>query len=181
MVTIRRASNIIYNNYNNNVTRLIPAYFKVVYTCNTRTYDVNPNWALSEFMEIMTEKIRRDFQIERFELADTNNNLHNVRSEEAPAIIPSNETLASKYGIDLRVAFYIRPIQQDNMYQNRPIQVEQQNNAGLSTNDCIVCREQRNTFLYFGCSHTICQECIDGCNSVGHHTCPICRHARITG
>jgi len=86
-------------------------YFKVVYTSNSKIYKINPLWSTIDFMNIMKTRIINDFGFTHFELVEAGQNVPlGQLSEEAPALILNHLTLASKYGDDMRVAFYIRCI-----------------------------------------------------------------------
>jgi hypothetical protein len=90
-------------------------YFKLVYTCETRTYVFNPCITITKFIEIVTIKVRSEFAIN----ADENNievvetgqydNINGKDSEKAPALAHSDNTLEERFGCRNSLpSFYIR-------------------------------------------------------------------------
>lgn len=133
-------------------------YFKVAYTCNTKYYDIPHNWSISQFINSIRGKVRRDFQIHT-EVDIVEAGQPGI-SEEAPALEPEQITFQQKYYNRIPyLAFYIRP---------RTIQ---------PLTECMLCQETGQVInRTFGCVHQFCRSCSDGCANHGHNRCPICRH-----
>ena len=136
-------------------------YFKLVFTTNSQHYLINPLWTVTQFIEIMRPVICRDFNLENCEFVDTHQ--QNIPSENGAALIyQNNVTLASKYGDDLNVAFYIRPI------SIQLIEIPE-NDTQLR---CVICMTRQRNILFTPCRHICC------CSECAHnniHACPICR------
>lgn len=144
--------------------------FKVVYTENTVNYNVNPHWKLDDFFNIIKTKIIRDFNIEQFELVEAGQNTWNGRAEEADALdIRQNISLYEKYGANLKVSFYIRPI------------IDTRVNANIDNilEECVICYTSSQLQRFYGCIHPICTDCIISCNQNSIHRCSICRRYYI--
>jgi len=151
-------------------------YFKLAWTTLSKNYKVHKNWTLQKMVDEVTGQIVRDFGIEegQFELVETGQMIGTGEfSENAPALIltESDETLESRYGVNIRVAFYIRRL--GNMAAG-VVSVP----VSVAPIGCQLCLEtNRPVTAYFGCSHTFCTNCRDGCLDNGHLRCPCCRHA----
>jgi hypothetical protein len=150
-------------------------YFKLAWSTRSKNYKVHKNWTLQKLVDEVTGQIVRDFGIEegQFELVETGQMIGMGEfSENAPALIltESDETLESRYGVNIRVAFYIRRL--GNMVAGVvPV-------VAVVPIGCQLCLEtNRLVTAYFGCSHTFCTNCRDGCLDNGHLRCPCCRHA----
>ena len=136
-------------------------YFKLVFTTNSQHYLINPLWTVTQFIEIMRPVVCRDFNLENCEFVDTH---QQIRPPEngAALIYQNNVTLASKYGDDLNVAFYIRPI------SIQLIEIPE-NDTQLR---CVICMTRQRNILFTPCRHMCC------CSECAHnniHACPICR------
>ena len=136
-------------------------YFKLVFTTNSQHYLINPLWTVTQFIEIMRPVVCRDFNLENCEFVDTLQQI--IPSENGAALIyQNNVTIASKYGDDLNVAFYIRPI------SIQLIEIPE-NDTQLR---CVICMTRQRNILFTPCRHMCC------CSECAHnniHACPICR------
>ena len=137
-------------------------YFKLVFTTNSQHYLINPQWTVTQFIEIMRPVVCRDFNLENCEFVDTLQQI--IPSENGAALIyQNNVTLASKYGDDLtNLAFYIRPI------SIQLIEIPE-NDTQLR---CVICMTRQRNILFTPCRHICC------CSECAHHNinaCPICR------
>ena len=136
-------------------------YFKLVFTTNSQQYLINPQWTVTQFIEIMRPVVCRDFNLENCEFVDTLQQI--IPSENGAALIyQNNVTIASKYGDDLNVAFYIRPI------SIQLIEIPE-NDTQLR---CVICMTRQRNILFTPCRHICC------CSECAHnniHACPICR------
>jgi hypothetical protein len=113
-------------------------YFKLVYTCQTKNYIVNPNISIKDFIKNVKARARNDFNLnndEDVEIVEAGNpdNINGHDAELAPALEPSSTTIREIYGNrHTRTAFYIRKIplnividipeeenQQENNYSNQ--------------------------------------------------------------
>ena len=144
---------------------IISMYFKVVRTTNYKNYNVNFNWTTEEFINIMREKVIRDFNLDNVEFIDTENNYHITRiaSEDAPAIQPSNIKLIDKYCDKInQLAFYIRPIPR-----------ELETHTTIPNNLCSVCFTNERNIVFQPCRHLcVCDSCS---SNLIIQTCPHCR------
>ena len=145
-------------------------YFKVVFTCNTARYNFNPSTTFDDFMNIVKPKINRDFGINEFELVECGQRIHGIRSEDAPALVVSNATLFSKYGPNLDVSFYIRPI----VIPSRNLEeLQDESTTNNQLLRCVVCMERPRSILFRPCNHlSTCRTCSYNSNI---SSCPVCR------
>jgi len=148
---------------------IISMYFKVVRTTNYKNYNVNFNWTTEEFINIMRERVIRDFNLDNVEFIDTENNYHItlIASEDAPAIQPSTIKLIDKYGDKInQVAFYIRPIP-------RELELETNTIMNIPNNLCSVCFTNERNIVFQPCRHLcVCDSCS---SNLIIQTCPLCR------
>ena len=90
----------------------VPIVFKEVYTTNFRSFHVNPNWTISQFIETITPELSNAFEFDPsiIEIVEAGQYDHGVPPECAPALVVSddNSYLKDKWGIKMAVAFYIR-------------------------------------------------------------------------
>ena len=166
-------------------------YFKLVFTTNSQHYLINPLWTVTQFIEIMRPVICRDFNLENCEFVDTHQ--QNIPSENGAALIyQNNVTLASKYGDDLNVAFYIRSIAaplvetQTTSVSSGSHQDDTQTPSTFVSGvpslpgafgygelqlRCVICMTRQRNILFNPCRHMCC------CSECAHniHACPICR------
>ena len=150
-------------------------YVKEVFTCNTKNYMVNPLWTTYQLIEFIKENSLQDFNLENIEVVDTSHNNLQCCQEDAPAIIPdTNITLALKYGSEINVSFYIRPIRQIRPIPIRQRQINQEN-------VCSICLTRPLRIMISPCNHLcLCNE--EECSN-RLISCPICRgliESRIT-
>lgn len=146
-------------------------YFKIAFTSNFQYYLINPQWTVTQFIEIMRPVVCRDFNLENCEFVDT---LQQIRPPEngAALIYQNNVTLASKYGDDLtNLAFYIRSIAAPLVETQTTIASSgsQQDDTQLR---CVICMTRQRNILFTPCRHICC------CSECAHnniHACPICR------
>ena len=138
-------------------------YFKMVYTEHRRQYYVDPSWRIDDFINIMKTNIIRDFNIEQFEIVEAGQNTFTAdRSEEGPALSRSETTLLrDKYGPNINVSFYIRPL-----IQQVQVQV---------LDECTICYETGPIVEHYTCRHAMCRACIRDCLQHAIHSCPMCR------
>jgi len=139
---------------------------KLVYTQCVYTYQVDPNWKLNDFWNILKSRLMRDFEIEEFELVEAGQNMSNGIAEEGLAFNKNeNIRLREKYGPTINVSFYIRPIRRESPQQSR-------------VEECIICYENTNNYsnrYRYRCNHPICSTCIRECNQHSIDCCPMCR------
>jgi hypothetical protein len=143
-------------------------YFKKVWTIETTHLDVNPEWTIDNFTNIMKNIIPHHFAgTTHFELVAMGN------GENAPAIVLNDSKLSSIYGPELNVGFYIRPI----------ITLAATAEIVLT---CVLCENNftnielinnNNTSVgHFGCSHRFCNNChqnyVDSSNNTYRSICP---------
>jgi hypothetical protein len=153
------------------------AYFKEVWTSNATHLNIDLNWTVCEFLENITNSIRRHFNINNcdFEVVTVPQiTSAGCFSEDADALTPCNVLL--KHALHIihnisGVSFYIRRKNYDYSHARLGLLpfIEENINA------CVVCLDNMNTTTYFGCIHTICSTCTQGCLTVNHNRCPVCR------
>jgi hypothetical protein len=135
-------------------------------------YEININWTLAEFINIMKEKVIEDFDLENAEFVDTQQNLpHGLAAEDAPAVQPRNVRLIDYYGNSLyQLSFYIRPLASLNgisVASAEEIPEMAQERA------CVICMNRERNLVFLPCNR-LCACNICGMN-LEIRTCPICR------
>jgi len=150
-------------------------YFKLAGTTRSSNYDVNLNWTIAEFINIMREKVFNDFNLENVEFVDTMQNLpQGVAAEDGQALLPTNRTIYSYYGNKLyQTAFYIRPLPlvEDGIAMD--IQPPEEIPNFPQERACTICLNQERNLVFMPCNHLCaCAEC--GLNPT-IRTCPVCR------
>ena len=165
----------------------IPVTFKEVYTTNMRNFHVNPNWTVTKFLETVTPHLRREFECDEFDIVETGQDAPGIPAEAGRPLESSGYRLKTKWGEDLRIAFYIRrrnylypQLQNLNSEQNMTHHVY---NADInpiianafSVSECPICYENVNTLTRYTCTHSICNQCFHQCHLSDYMICPICR------
>ena len=153
-------------------SNLVNIYFKVARTILSSMYEININWTLAEFINIMKEKVIEDFDLENAEFVDTQQNLpHGLAAEDAPAVQPRNVRLIDYYGNSLyQLSFYIRPLASLNgisVASAEEIPEMAQERA------CVICMNRERNLVFLPCNR-LCACNICGMN-LEIRTCPICR------
>jgi len=96
-------------------------YFKMVYTCQTKFYTVNPDLSIKNFIEDIKNRAIIDFNInlnEDIEIVEAGNpdNINGRDAELAPALEPLDTTVRQIYGNRHKnIAFYIRRVPEANV------------------------------------------------------------------
>ena len=158
----------------------VPVTFKEVYSSNTRSFHVNPNWTMTQFIDSVKPHICREFNVQEdnLEIVEAGQYSPGIRPEAA-APLTQNTTIKMKHkwGRKLNVAFYIR--RKDYLYPEMNLNVIRQVStspvAPPVIDDCPVCLETVSVTSRHTCSHTICDRCHQHCLSVNYTICPICR------
>ena len=151
---------------------LTNVYFKEVWSSNTTQLCIDLNWSIKTFLENINVSISRHFNIEP-------NNFEVVKidqpgvSEEGTALTSCDIKLKRVFNNSSNIAFYIRRKNFDYSRIRLGLPEEDEEASILDTR-CVVCSDT-NTTTYFGCIHTICSVCIQGCLNVNHNRCPVCR------
>lgn len=91
-------------------------YFKLAYTCQTKTYRINTNWTIKEFLDYVRLRTRRDFDFNDNDIIDIveaghPDNCNGNDAELAPAIDDStddNNNITVKAKFTNQTAFYVR-------------------------------------------------------------------------
>jgi hypothetical protein len=150
-------------------------YFKVARTTRYSNYNVNLNWTIEEFINIMREKVIEDFNLDNAEFVDTAQDLPTgLAAEDAPALRPTNRTLYDYYGIRIyQTAFYIRPLPLIDNFVAMDIQPAEEIPSFPQERACVICLNQERNLLFMPCNHLCsCTEC--GLNPT-IRACPLCR------
>jgi hypothetical protein len=143
-------------------------YFKVVFTDNTRSYQVDPNWSLDDFWNITKSRIIRDFNIDQYELVEAGQNVNNGLAEQGIAFDKNEPVrLCEKYGRNVNVSFYIRPLNIFHTFQQEEIVEE--------LPECAVCYNNIQLICPYICNHIICSNCYASCLNNSFLICPMCR------
>ena len=97
-------------------TETVELYFKQVYTCKTKYYNINLDFTIKQLINYVKSKAHNDFSIGssyRIEVVEGGqfNNVNGRDAELAPALDENSDTtLREKYGDNIKhKAFYIRP------------------------------------------------------------------------
>ena len=89
-------------------------YFKLAYTCETKTYAFNPSITVRKFINVTKRNVRSDFAVrqnEDVEIVETGqyDNVNGKDAEKAPALEPNDLTLEEMFGNrQTAPSFYIR-------------------------------------------------------------------------
>ena len=147
---------------------MIPITFKEVYTCNTFTYPLSPEWTLAELYDNLLPQISRDFNINQneIELIDSCNSyivFQGLPVETYPALPKTNEpTLKDLWGVNMRyLAMYVR---------------KRDNTIIREEGQCMVCLEVQTLEPYYHCGHRMCCQCYSTCLANNRRSCPMCRN-----
>lgn len=149
----------------------IPVEFKEVYTANSRNLHCNPNWTTTQLIEIIKPELCREFNIDKdnLEIVEARHSVEGLRLEEVtlPLSFDNTVKIKDKWGPKLDVAFYVRR-------KNYPY-FEVNSGPTVLNGDCPVCLENVALYSRHGCSHCICDRCIQKCLTVNYTMCPVCR------
>jgi hypothetical protein len=149
--------------------------FKLAYSQQTRSYYVDPRWKIEDFFNIMKSRIIRDFHIEQFDLVDAGQNTSSGRPEEGLKLNRYEPIcLAAKYGENVNVSFYIRPVN-DTMENEAVVPTTNTNRNATNVSECIVCFEELPSIRYYICGHNMCTTCLNNCIYNNIRSCPMCR------
>ena len=155
-------------------------YFKAIHSGIRRQYPVDSKWSIDNFINIMKTRIIRDFHIEQFELIEAGQNTVSGRLEDGIALNRGEQTpLREKYGENMNVAFYIRPINYTSLVENTRTRTETRTNTS-TISECVVCLEQLPSVYYYDCGHPMCPTCLAGCLQNDIRYCPACRCTTIS-
>lgn len=161
---------------NANGTRMV--YFKVVDTTYTTQKYIDPDITTIAFKNLMNSEIPRIFGISDFDLVECG---QPGRSEDGEALIADNTLLSTKYGPNLNVSFYIRPITPTIIPTITPTIIPTITPTIISTTPinvsitsqlilCTICMDEARTILFRPCNHAmLCRSCSD--RIVNCHIC----------
>ena len=84
--------------------------FKEVYTTNVRNLIINPNWTITQFIQIVTPYICAEFNIhpDDLELISTGKYTPGIRPEAEAHLTQDDTLMKDKWGNQLEVSFYVR-------------------------------------------------------------------------
>ena len=100
--------------------------FKVIYTCESMNYDIDLDMSISDFINIVKNKVCIDLNIANnydIEIVEAGqfNNVNGRDAELAPALEISDTTIREKYGDNYKqIAFYIRPVMMRRLSLEHP-------------------------------------------------------------
>jgi len=138
-------------------------------------------------MQHMRQYIPRDFTLTEYELVDSR------YTESGSALQDSAQTLDTMYPGYREIAFYVRPLPRrpreprqprlsiGNMLRFIRLQrngVHSRVHSGVHNGHCMICQDVARVTAHYGCTHTFCEECIQGCEQADIHRCAVCRHRR---
>lgn len=134
--------------------------FKLAFTATWHYITIDPNWSCKQFVETMTPLLATCFHLSNLEIVETG---YIDRPEDAPTFVPhENVLLRNKIDSFTHLVIYVRP------------KIDGPQSFG---GECGVCLETTNVSRWFGCSHTFCGECYQGCMHIEHTSCPVCRQS----
>lgn len=129
---------------------IIEAPFKIIYTSNTKICKINTNWNYDEFITIITNQIKKEYNL-NYDLEI----IYFEDKEDGPALIKSNQILDKTK----LLAFYLRK---------------------TDINYCGICFITINQLRNInGCCHSICLNCYNSCLYNNILSCPFCRIGRL--
>lgn len=100
---------MIYNNQD--IQNIIQVYVKLAYTCTYNTYNINTNITVSNFIQNIKNSVYNDpiFNITQdthIEIVEAGQGSQNIKAEEAPALVESDDIIKNRY--KKTQAFYVR-------------------------------------------------------------------------
>jgi hypothetical protein len=157
----------------------IPVNFTPLYTENTKTIYINPNWTIKQMYESIAPIIKQLFNIDEFILIEINSNKINYFPKEAQLHINKNtyknvinyEKIKNIWTDKLNVSFYVKDL--NAIYH----ELHDKNILFQKNTSCPICFEIDYLCNRYGCSHYICDYCYAKCCK--QDCCPICRQSRI--
>ena len=175
--------------------------FKVVSLDKKLYYDINFNWTITQFLNIMIQRIKQDIQEIRDEEIEILISCQTLK-EFGEKITPDDKTkLFDKYKMDLfECGFYIRTPRLikfleiklkliENNINNKILNILFNSSNITSTiiilenqsQDCCICYDNKKIFYNINnCNHQICIDCYLKCYITKNTKCPICRNCMIT-
>jgi hypothetical protein len=162
----------------------IPINFKEVFTTNTRTLHLNPNWTVNQFLDTVKPIIEREYQCERgnLDIVASGQDAPGIPAEAGLPVEPSEIRIKYKWGIRLSVAFYIRRknvIYPQLQNLNRNLQADQEVNPiiihSAVNQECPVCLTSCPMINRYSCIHQICTDCYYKCLNAYITNCSLCR------
>jgi len=104
----------------------IRVYVKLVLTTQTKYYNINLNWTITEFLEYIKTKAMDDFLINNVDantfnassqetkleyvVVEAGQRIEGIQDENAPELQNSDAILSNLYGNMSQCAFYVRPV-----------------------------------------------------------------------
>jgi hypothetical protein len=154
----------------------IPVNFTPLYSENSKTIYINPNWTIKQLYESIAPIIKQLFEIDEFILIENRITPYNTEfPKEAQIHIYKNNTSYKKikqlWSDNLNVSFFVKDL--NAIYS----QLDNKNILFQKNISCPICFESGYLCNRYGCSHYLCDQCYTKC--VNQLLCPICRQSRI--
>ena len=159
-----------------------------MWTNNVRQFNINPNWSVSQFVEVITPHLKRDFNMDSFDIVETGQDAPGIPAEAGIPLEMSNSIIKNKWRHKLEVSFYIRRKnynypQLENLDINLNLVQNIDTNESINpiilnsyiVDDCPICYTTRPLLTRYSCCHGLCNGCYWRCQLVDYNMCPICR------
>ena len=165
--------------------RSYPVTFKEVFTSRTVDIHINPCFTLTQFIETVRPHLSSSFGINQNELdiVEAGQYRNCLMPERAPALAPSGSQLSSHWGENLDgLSFYVRRKNyQYPEFQVPRISLRTNGSSGITissdiySGDCPICLETTSISRRYMCSHGVCLQCYQHCQSRSITICSLCR------
>lgn len=146
------------NRQNNNseyMSEIHSFNFKLVYSEQIKSYDLNVGIASDNTYILLTDKIRDDFGLEEFDIV-----ICGQEQDEIACALPQNRTsMRMHLNYDYSKSFYIRPKVNNRIISSNS---NDSNNASFEIGTCVVCLQDNIAISrHYRCLHRLCRSCND--------------------
>ena len=158
---------------------MVNFYFKLAYTSNTRTYDINLSHTTAVLYDRLKTLVQNDFGLNSFDIVIAGQD----QAERAQSIPKNTIIFRHILNNNINRAFYIRNGQTSDIQlpqsDSESIQIDQSENSECY--ECPVCTissTETQLYTHYSCSHQICDNCYSNWRQTNYHNhnrCPICR------
>jgi hypothetical protein len=127
---------------------------------------INLSWTLDTFISKVKDHFINEYQLDTIEIVPTHYCKNGFNEENAPSLISEQIHFSEKFKNNLNtVAFYVRPLVNDNSNNNNNINI------------CVICLQNtyNNFRRIYRCRHEYCNSCCIRLNNF-NMPCPLCRH-----
>jgi hypothetical protein len=159
---------------NNEYTSEIKQFtFKLAYTDQIKTYELNLGIASDNTYLLLSDKIREDFGLNDFDIVIAGQ----MQKERANALPKNRISMRTHLGNNYNKSFYVRP-----KLNNITVSLNLNNSSrtSLVIGTCLVClRDNISILRHYNCQHRMCRTCNDTWSSTNImancNRCPECR------